>query len=394
MSLGNGRQYLAIPGPSTIPDRVLAAMHRPAPNIYAGDLIDMVAGLWPDLRAVARTSQHVALYIGNGHAAWEAANVNMFARGDRALVLVTGSFGVGWANSVRPLGVEVETIDFGGAAPADPGRLEAALRADTGHLIRAVLVTHVDTGTSVLNDIASLRAAIDAAGHPALLAVDAIASLACDPFEFDAWGVDVLVAACQKGLMTPPGLGFVWFSDRAREAANRSDLRTPYWNWEPRVFGGEFFQHFGGTAPTHHLFGLREALDMIAEEGLEAVWARHHRLARAVWAAVDAWGEGGPMALNVPDAGARGWSVTGVNIGAPHAEALRAWVETRAGVILGLGLRPGGRATDRFRIAHMGHVNAHMTLGMLGSIEAALTALGIPHGTGALEAAAAVVAEA
>ena len=396
MSLANGRPYLAIPGPSTIPDRVLSAMHRGSPNIYEGEMLELVATLWPDLRAIAGTRHHVAIYIGNGHAAWEAANTNLFSRGDKALVLVTGQFGVSWANSVKALGVEVQEIDFGKQSPADPMRLTLALAADTGHTIKAVLVTHVDTATSVRNDIAALRAAIDAAGHPALLAVDAIASLGCDRFTMDAWGVDVLIAASQKGLMVPPGLAFAWFSEKAMVASAGSDLRTPYWNWVPRATGSEFWQYFCGTAPTHHLFGLRESLNMIAEEGLEHVWARHERLAGAVWAACDAWATEGPIRMNIADPAHRGRSVTAIRIGAPNGTLLRRWCEDRAGLTLGIGLGmvPETDAAWHgfFRVAHMGHVNAHMTLGMLSVIEAGLVALKIPHGPGALDAAARVVA--
>ncbi|MFZ5752564.1 MAG: pyridoxal-phosphate-dependent aminotransferase family protein [Pseudomonadota bacterium] len=392
-----GRPYLAIPGPSVMPDRVLNAMHRAAPNIYAGALHDMVATLWPDLRRVACTTGHVALYIVNGHGAWEAANANLFSRGDRALVVATGRFGIGWAESARRMGVEVDLIDFGKSAPADPARIEAALRADRAGAIRAVLVTHVDTASSVRNDIAAIRAAIDAAGHPALLAVDCIASLGCDEFRMDDWGVDVMVAASQKGLMVPPGLGFVWFSDKALAACAGSDLRTPYWDWRPRAFAEEFWQHFCGTAPTHHLFGLRESLTMLLdEEGLETAWARHRRLARAVWAAFDAWGQGGDIALNVADPDRRGHSVTAARMGQGAAQRLRAWCETEAGVTLGIGLgmaAPGEAAYGDFlRVAHMGHVNAHMTLGVLSVMEAGLRALGVPHGPGALDAAAAAIA--
>lgn len=396
MTLANGRPYLAIPGPSTMPDRVLAAMHRPAPNIYAGALHEMVAGLIPDLRAVARTRQHVAMYIGNGHAAWEAANANVFSRGDRALVLATGRFGHGWADAARRMGVAVEVIDFGRQSPADPAQLHAALAADTAQTIRAVLVTHTDTASTVRNDIPALRAAIDAAGHPALLMVDCIASLGCDRFEMDAWGVDVMIAASQKGLMVPPGLAFVWFSDKALECGKAADLRSPYWDWTPRAFPQEFYQHFCGTAPTHHLFGLREALTMLVhEEGLEAAWDRHARLARAVWAAVETWGQGGPMRLNVADPAFRSHSVTSVRIGAPDGTRLRDWTEHEAGVILGIGLGMAD-ANDPawhgyFRIAHMGHVNAHMTLGALSVIGAGMVALDIPHGPGAMDMAAAAL---
>jgi alanine-glyoxylate transaminase / serine-glyoxylate transaminase / serine-pyruvate transaminase len=398
MSLAHGRPYLAIPGPSTMPDRVLQAMHRGSPNIYEGGLIELVVGLWPDLRMVAGTTAHVAAYIGNGHAAWEAANANLFSRGDKALVLAVGQFGLSWANSARGMGIEVEVLDFGKSSPAEMGRVEAALRADAGHKIKAVLTTHVDTASSVKTDIAALRATMDAAGHPALLAVDCIASLGCDEYRMDDWGVDVTVAASQKGLMTPPGMAFVWFSEAARQRCKGGDLATPYWAWGPRAEPVEFWQYWDGTAPTHHLYGLREALDMILEEGLAQVWHRHRVLAGAVWAAFDAWGAGNPaIAMNVADPKDRGWSVTAARMGAPHATRLREWTEKKAGVTLGIGL--GMAPSDDLayhgflRVAHMGHVNAHMTLGALAVMEAGMLALGIPHGEGALAAAAGVVAK-
>ena len=399
MSLAFGRPYLAIPGPSVMPDRVLSAMHKASPNIYAGGLHEMVETLWPDLRRVAGTADHVAIYIGNGHATWEAANANLFSRGDKALVLATGNFGHGWARSVKAMGVEAQVLDFGTAASVDLARFEDALRADKAHALRAVLVTQVDTASTIKNDIVALRRVMDVVGHPALLAVDCIASLGCDEFRMDDWGVDVTVAASQKGLMTPPGLGFVWFSQKAMATCAKSDLRTPYWDWTPRISGGEFWQYFNGTAPTHHLFGLREALDMIAEEGLENVWARHAVLARTVWAAFDAWGAGNPaIGLNVADPTLRGHSVTAARLGAPDATRLRTWTEQKAGVTLGIGLgmaEPHEPAYHGFlRVAHMGHVNAHMTLGALAVMEAGMVALGIAHGSGALAAAAGVVGKA
>jgi len=392
-----GRTYLAIPGPSVSPERVLNAMHRSAPNIYEGEIVDMTRALIPDLRRVARTSQHVAIYIANGHGAWEAANCNMFARGDRALLVATGRFGHGWAEGLQRQGVAVDIVDFGKASPADPQRIADALRADPSHQIKAVLVTHVDTASSARNDLPAIRAAIDSTGHPALLAVDAIASLACDELRMDDWGIDVVVGASQKGLMLPPGLGFVWFSDKALELSRRADLVTPYWDWKPRGTGSEFWQYFGGTAPTHHLYGLREALTMILdEEGLDAVWARHQRLASAVWAAFTAWGAGSTIALNIADPASRGWSVTAATIPGGGAGALRRWLEAEAGVTLGIGLGmalPSEPAYQDFlRVGHMGHVNAHMTLGVLASMEAGLQALGIAHGPGAVEAAAAAIA--
>ncbi|OOY26830.1 septum site-determining protein [Thioclava sp. L04-15] len=398
MSLAQGRPYLAIPGPSTMPDRVLAAMHKPAPNIYEGEIEEIAARVAANLRRVAMSSSHVAIYIANGHGAWEASIANVFSRGDKALSLVTGRFGDIWAKSATTMGVEVERLEFGLKSPADPARVEEALRADTGHELKAVLMTHVDTATSVRNDVAAIRAAIDAANHPALLMVDCIASLGCDEFRMDDWGVDVMVAASQKGLMVPPGLGFVWFSDKALEASRSSNMVTPYWNWHPRAFPEMVYQYFGGTSPTHHLFGLDESLKMILdEEGLPHIWKRHAALARAVWAAFETWGQGGDLALNIAEPANRAHSVTAARIGNGGAERLRKWLEAEAGVTLGIGLgmaEPGTPEADDFlRVAHMGHVNAHMTLGALATMEAGMQALDIPHGRGGIAAAAGEIAK-
>ncbi|WP_425090742.1 pyridoxal-phosphate-dependent aminotransferase family protein [Tropicimonas sp. S265A] len=397
MPLANGRHYLAIPGPSVMPDRVLQAMHRPAPNIYTGALVDLVESVVPDLNRVAKSSGRVAIYIGNGHAAWEASLANTLAPGDKALVLATGMFAKSWAAMAEALGVEAEILDFGDRDTVDASQIEARLSADTRGEIRAVLTVQVDTATSVRNDIPSIRAAMDAAGHPGLLIVDCIACLACDDFRMDDWGVDVMVAGCQKGLMTPPGMCFVFFNDKA--AARRAELArvSSYWDWIPRSNPEAFYQYFCGTAPTHHLFGLREALTMILEEeGLEAVLARHATLARAVWAALEAWGQGGAIACNMTDRAHRSHAVTAVRMEAPNATALRDWVTDNAGVTLGIGLGmapPGDPAWHGFfRIGHMGHVNTHMVIGGLGAIDAGLKALGLPHGDGALEAATRVCA--
>ena len=397
MSLRHGRTYHAIPGPTVVPDRVLQAMHRAAPNIYEGALLEMTETLIPDLKRLAQTEAgHVAIYIGNGHAAWEAANANLFNRGDRVLLLATGRFGHGWATSLQGMGVDVEILDYGRSAPADPAHVAETLAADRAHAYRAVVCTHVDTSSSARSDIPALRAAMDAAGHPALLLVDGIASVGCDEMRMDAWGVDVLIAASQKGVMVPPGLSFVWFSEKARAAGRTATLRTPYWNWEPRVAPDYYFQYFCGTAPTHHLYGLREALDMlIHEEGVEAAWERHARLARAVWAAAEVWGQGGAMALNIAEPAARAHAVTALRLDAPDGTRLRQWCDHEAGVTLGIGLgmaEPDDPAWHAyFRLAHMGHVNAHMTLGALAVMDAGLKALEIPHGSGAVEAATAAL---
>jgi alanine-glyoxylate transaminase / serine-glyoxylate transaminase / serine-pyruvate transaminase len=391
--LSNGTRYLAIPGPSVMPDAVLRAMHRAAPNIYTGELHDITRSVVPDLCAVARTAHHVAIYIGNGHAAWEASLANVLSPGDRVLVLATGRFGIGWAEMAKSLRVAVDIIDFGPTADIDMDRVAAALRADANHQIKAVLAVHVDTSSSVKNDIPALRETMDAAGHPAILMVDCIASLGCDRFEMDAWGVDVMVTASQKGLMVPPGLGFVFFNDKADRLREKAACVTSYWDWRPRANPAEYYQHFNGTAPTHHIYGLRAALDIIHAEGIEAVWTRHEVLARTIWAALDAWAAEGPMRLNISDPAKRSHAVTSVALGGNDADRLREWTERVAGVTLGVGL---GRepASAYFRIGHMGHVNAHMVLGVLSVIEAGLTALNIPHGRGALDAAAHVVAHA
>jgi alanine-glyoxylate transaminase/serine-glyoxylate transaminase/serine-pyruvate transaminase len=396
VNLSKGRPYLAIPGPSVMPDAVLQAMHRAAPNIYAGEIVDMAASLVPDLRRVARTEHNVAIYIGNGHAVWEAALSNVISEGDRVLVPATGRFGHGWGDMATGLGAEVDVLDFGKRTPWDMDRIAEALRADTAHKIKAVLAVHVDTSTSVRNDVAALRAVLDDVGHPALLMADCIASLGCDRFEMDAWGVDVMVAACQKGLMVPPGMAFVFFNDKAAQFRAKIPRVSRYWDWTPRADPEHFYQYWCGTAPTHHIFGLRAALDIIMDEGMEAIWARHDVLASAIWAACDHWGQGGPLELNVADPAHRSSAVTSLRIGAPYGTDLRDWVEQNLGLTLGIGLgmaEPDDPAWHGFfRFGHMGHVSGQMILGMLGGVEAGLSALDIPHGSGALDAAAKVIA--
>ncbi|MBR9843464.1 MAG: aminotransferase class V-fold PLP-dependent enzyme [Rhodobacteraceae bacterium] len=396
MSLANGRPYLAIPGPSVSPERVLRAMHRSAPNIYEGALVEMTHGIIPDLKRIAGTEHNATIYIGNGHAAWEAALSNVIAPGEKVLVPVTGRFGYGWAEMAQGLGAEVEVIDFGVRTGMDMGRVAEVLAADKAHEIKAVMGVHVDTSSSIRTDMNALRAALDEAGHPALLMADCIASLGCDRFEMDAWGVDVMVAASQKGLMVPPGLGFVFFNDKA--AQKRADMPrvSRYWDWTPRANPEFYYQFFGGTAPTHHLFGLREALDMIHEEGLEAVYARHKTLAEAIWAAVETWGQGGPIELNIADRAMRSHAVTSLRMGAPYGTQLRRWTEAEAGVTLGIGLGMSSEDDPKgdgfFRFGHMGHVNAHMVLGMLASVQAGMSAIGVPYGPGGLDAATEVIA--
>ena len=397
MSLAAGRPYLAIPGPSVMPDAVLQAMHQPAPNIYEGDIVTMVQGMVPDLKKVARTDGKVAIYIANGHGAWEASLTNIAGPGDKVLVCVTGRFGHGWADMAEGLGITADKIDFGTKAGIDATRLEEALKADTSHEYKAVLFSHVDTATSLLNDPRPLRAAMDAAGHPALLMADCIASMGCEEFQMDAWGVDIAVTGSQKGLMVPPGLSFVFVGPRAEQARKAMPRVSRYWDWTPRIDPDFFYQFFGGTAPTHHLFGLRASLTLLHEEGMEQVWKRHVTLAEAIWAACEAWSsDNGALRMNVADRALRSHAVTALGLGERNGSALRQWVANNAGVTLGIGLgmetKEDPRGEGFFRIGHMGHLNAHMVLGMLGTLEAGMQAIGVHHGPGALGAAARVIA--
>ena len=388
----NGPTYLAIPGPSVMPDRVMRAMHRPAPNIYTGELHDVTRSLFPDLKAVAKTKHNAAIYIANGHGVWEAALSNVVNEGDTVLVLATGAFGLGWGGMADALGAKLKILDFGNSDAVDLAQVEATLKADTQGRIKAVLTVLVDTSTGIKNDIKGVRSALDAVGHDALLMCDCIASLGCDPYYMDDWGVDVTVAASQKGLMTPPGIGFVWFNDKADNVRGAMPRVSSYWDWRPRVNAEEYYRFFNGTAPTHHIYGLREALDMIGEEGLETVWARHEGLARAVWAAIDIWSSGGPMQINVANPISRSHAVTSLRLDEGQGDALRAWCEEKMGVTLGVGLKRSPSSAF-FRFGHMGHISGHMVMGLLGTVDAGLKALGIPHGAGALEAASAVLAD-
>ena len=398
MSLAFGRDHVAIPGPSVIPDRVLRAMHRSAPNIYAGPIVELTTSLLSDLKKISGCQQGQAVfYIGNGHAGWEASLCNTLSRGDRILALITGRFALGWVLMARRLGIEVETLEFGEIEPADPARVQAALEADKNHSFKAVITVQTDTSTSTSNDIAAIRKAIDAAKHPALFMVDAIASFACEPMQVDDWGVDVLLAASQKGLMTPPGLAIVFISEKVWSLHGSAELNTVYWDWKPRSNPSVFPDHFGGTPPTHHLFGLREAVDMLLEEGMEHVWQRHRTLATMVWKAVDAWSALGEVRCHVPKQKHRSTAVTTIDTSVGDASRLRDWCETEMGVVLGVGLKPTPEANvvdDGFRIGHMGHLSPAMLMGTLGCADAGLKALDIPHGSGALEAASAWIASA
>src|SRR5256885_11264664 len=229
MSVRAGREFLAIPGPTTVPDEVLRAMHRPAVDIYSGPLLAITDSLLGDLPKLFHTAGRSYIYAANGHGAWEAALTNVLSRGDKVLVLESGRFAIAWGEAAKMLGAEVEVLAGDIRRAVDPHAVEAKLKADRS--IKAILVTQVDTASGVQNDIAAIGKARDAAGSDALLLVDAVASLGCMPFEMDKWAVDVAMAGSQKGLMTPPGLGFTAAGPRAREAHKKADMRTPYWDW-------------------------------------------------------------------------------------------------------------------------------------------------------------------
>ncbi|MGY4304582.1 alanine-glyoxylate transaminase/serine-glyoxylate transaminase/serine-pyruvate transaminase [Bradyrhizobium sp. USDA 4369] len=385
MTVRAGREFLAIPGPTTMPDEVLQAMHRPALDIYSKQMVELTDGLMADLGRLFATKGKTYIYIANGHGAWEAVLSNVLSRGDKVLVLESGRFAIGWGQAARAMGAEVEVLRGDWRRAVRPAEVEARLRADREHSIKAIVVAQIDTASGVVNDVEAIGRAIKASGHPALYLVDTVASLGCMPFEMDAWGIDVAMCGSQKGLMTPPGLGFVAANARALEAHKRANMRTPYWDWSERE-GAEHYRKYGGTAPVHLLFALRQAMDMLFAEGLPHAFRRHQLLGEAVRRAVAKWSEGQVIGFNIADAAERSNTVTTVLVGGGYDPAvLQSYCKERCGVVLGTGI--GDLQGQAFRIAHMGHVNAPMVLGTLGVIEMALVALKIPHGRGGLDAA-------
>jgi alanine-glyoxylate transaminase / serine-glyoxylate transaminase / serine-pyruvate transaminase len=385
MTVRGGREFLVIPGPTTVPDEVLQAMHRPAIDIYSGSLIALTDSLFSDLAKVFRTAGRCYIYIANGHGAWEAALTNVLSRGDKVLVLESGRFAASWGDAAAKLGCEVETLAGDWRRAVRPAEVEARLREDKAGRIKAILAVQIDTASGVVNDIAAIGKAIKAARHDSLFMVDAVASLGCMPFEMDSWGVDVAMSGSQKGLMTPPGLSFVAAGPRARAVHEGADLRTPYWDWTARE-GDVHYQKYAGTPPEHLMFALRRALDMLLAEGIENVFLRHRLLAEAVRRAVDVWAQGQALGFNVVEPSERSDTVTTVLMGdSRDPRPLVDYCNKKCGVVLGIGI--GDLSGKAFRIAHMGHVNAPMVLGTLGVIEVGLNALGIPHGSGGAQAA-------
>jgi alanine-glyoxylate transaminase/serine-glyoxylate transaminase/serine-pyruvate transaminase len=383
MAVRAGREFLAMPGPTTIPDEVLAAMHRPAIDIYSGPLIGLTDSLLRDMGRLFRTRGRSYIYIANGHGGWEAALTNVLSRGDRVLVLESGRFALSWGEAAGRLGCEVEVLAGDWRRAVRPAAVEAHLRR--AKPVKAVLAAHIDTASGVVNDIVAIGKAVRAAQGDALYMVDAVASLGCVPFAMDGSGIDVAMAGSQKGLMTPPGLAFVAASPRAQKAHKRADLRTPYWDWTARE-GKAHYSKYAGTPPEHLLFALRQALDMIKAEGLDNVFRRHALLAEAARRAVAVWARGKAFDLNIERPDERSDTVTTIAMkDGRDPRPLLAFCKEQCGVVLGQGI--GDLSGRSFRIAHMGHVNAPMVLGTLGVVETALGALDIPHRKGGVQAA-------
>ena len=356
-----------------MPDRILQAMARPALDHRGPEFLAVAGRCFAGLRAVFRTERPVLIYPAAGHGAWEAALANVCAPGDRVLMCETGAFSQWWKEMAEALGLAVDYLPGDWRRGADPAAVEAHLAADRGRAVRAVAVVHNETSTGVASRVAGIREAIDAAGHPALFLVDTISSLASIDFRMDEWGVDVAVGGSQKGLMLPPGLGFTGVSEKAFRAARGNPTPRSYWDWRAMMPDGET-PGFVCTPPVNLMFGLAEALDMLEEEGLEACFARHRRLAEAARRAIAGWG----LALNPLDSREASDSVSAALMPEGHdAEEVRRIARERYDVVLGVGiLRLAGRA---FRIGHMGDLNEPMLLGALAAVQAALAGAGAPH---------------
>lgn len=381
MSIRSGRHFLQIPGPSNVPDRVLRAIDRPTIDHRGPEFGALGREVLQGMRGIFGTAHPVIIYPASGTGAWEAALVNTLSPDDRILVADTGHFSTLWQRLAEHLGLVVELLEGDWRHGADPDAIEARLAADQAGDIKAVCVVHNETSTGVTSRIPAVRRAIDAAGHPALLLVDTISSLGSLDFRMDEWRVDVTVAGSQKGLMLPPGLSFNAVSPKALAAARSARLPRAYWDWEAMLAHNDkgFFPF---TPSTNLLFGLREAIAMLNEEGLEQVFARHQRHARATRLAVEAWG------LEVLCQNPEEYSgvLTAVLVPEGHdADALRHIILDKFDMSLGAGL---GRWAGRvFRIGHLGHFNDLMLAGTLGGVEMGLARSDMPHHAGGAQAA-------
>jgi alanine-glyoxylate transaminase/serine-glyoxylate transaminase/serine-pyruvate transaminase len=376
-----GRRFLHSPGPTPLPEAVLHAMSA-QPMDLADPRVDAnIAACEEGLKRLLHTREaDVFMYASNGHGVWEAVAENLAAPGETVLVAGTGHFSESWAVQTEALGRHVVRTPWREGWPIDAPAIEQALRDDKAHSIKAVFAVHTDTASGVTSDPAAVRRAIDSAGHPALLVADVVASLAAVPFAMDTLGVDVAVGASQKGLMCPPGLGFVAVKAAAFAVAERNPAPRFYWDWVRRKHTLSY-RKFCGTPPQNLLLGLEAALGLIFGEGLDAVWLRHEQMARAVHAAVEGWREGGALDFFGREPASRSRSVTTVSVAEGiDVDALRSVARERFQVAMAGGLGPlTGRA---FRIGHLGDSNPAMILGAIAGIEAALVAQGVPVGDG------------
>jgi alanine-glyoxylate transaminase/serine-glyoxylate transaminase/serine-pyruvate transaminase len=376
-----GRHFLQIPGPTNVPDRVLRAMAAPTIDHRGPEFAELTKAVLAALGPVFGTSGPVVIYPSSGTGAWEAALVNTLGPGDRVLMSETGQFSTLWSELAGRLGLQVEVIPGDWRHGADPAEIGRRLAADDGHTIKAVCVVHNETSTGVTSRVPDVRAAIDEVGHPALLLVDTISSLASIDYRHDEWGVDVTVAGSQKGLMLPPGLGFNAISEKALAASRSAGLPRSYWDWGPMIEANArgFFPYTPGT---NLLYGLREACAMLAEEGLENVFARHQRHAAATRAAVRAWG----LEVLCADEREHSGSLTAVLLPDGHdADEVRRVILEKFDMSLGAGL--GKLAGKIFRIGHLGHFNDLTLAGTLGGVQMGLQLAGVPIKPGGVEAA-------
>ncbi|WP_043363725.1 alanine--glyoxylate aminotransferase family protein [Belnapia sp. F-4-1] len=376
-----GRHFLQIPGPTNVPDRVLRAMDHPTMDHRGPDFGRFGAQLLEKLRTVFKTEGPVVIYPASGTGAWEAALVNTLSPGDRVLMCETGWFATLWQEMAERLQLRPEFIPTDWRRGADVPAIEAALREDKAHGIRAVCVVHNETSTGCTSRIEEVRRAIDAVGHPALLLVDTISSLGSIDYRHDEWGVDVTVAGSQKGLMLPPGLSFNAVSEKALKATETAQLPRSFWDWRPMLKANET-GYFPYTPATNLLYGLDAAVDMLNEEGLDNVFARHDRFAEATRRAVRHWG----LEIQCEEPRHYSSSLTAVRLPEGHsANALRAVILERFNMSLGNGL---GRLNDRvFRIGHLGDFGPLSLIGTLGGVEMGLGAAGVPHKPGGVQAA-------
>jgi alanine-glyoxylate transaminase/serine-glyoxylate transaminase/serine-pyruvate transaminase len=368
-----GRHFLQIPGPSNVPDRVLRAMDNPTMDHRGPDFGVMGKIILDKVKKVFQTDSHVIIFPASGTGAWEAALVNTLSAGDRVLMCETGWFASLWREMAERLDIRPEFLGGDWRRGAEPAQIEEYLRADRAHEIKAVCVVHNETSTGCTSRIAEVRAAMDAAGHPALLLVDTISGLGSMDYRHDEWGVDVTISGSQKGLMLPPGLSFNAVSAKALKAADSARLPRSFWDWKPMI-ASNATGYFPYTPATNMLYALDTALDMLLAEGLENVFARHDRMAEATRRAVRAWG------LEVQCEEPRHYSsvLTAVRLPEGHsANALRATIVERFNMSLGNGL---GQLNDRvFRIGHLGDISELTLMGTLSGIEMGLRIAGVPH---------------